>query len=156
MPVFRNYNTSGQTVNILGQYRVNAMTLADNETIPVQMDINGNLKVVVVSGGGGGGTTTVDLPNRGAITPTGGTITTANTSQQILTANANRKYLLIQNQSSEILWINFGATATQSQPSIQIPANGGFYESNSVFCSNQAINIIGATIGSSFSILSGQ
>lgn len=146
------YGISGPSTTVLAKYQTTPPVLPTDSTYPFQCDINGNLKVAIVSGSGTGGTISVDLPNRGAITPSGGTITTANTSQQILAANASRKYLFVQNHSSEKLWINFGAAATQNQPSIELAPNGGAYENGPTFCSNQAINIIGATAGSTFTV----
>ena len=51
MPAKRNYNVSGPTTNILGQYNINPVTLTDGETYPIQVDVNGR---VLISGSGGG------------------------------------------------------------------------------------------------------
>jgi hypothetical protein len=68
-----------------------------------------------------------ELANRNRIrtsfTDHSGTITSPAVSIPLMSANPDRQYLLVQNpinlQSAD-LWINFGSTATDSQPSIQI------------------------------------
>lgn len=104
------------------------------------------IAAINASGGGSGGTS---LPTIGALQDRSGTITVGGASQQLAPANATRKYLVIENVSSETLWINFGVAAVQNQPSIKILPNGYFFMED-FFSSNQAINIIGATTGSAF------
>lgn len=77
-----------------------------------------------------------------------GTITAGATSQVVFAANANRRYLFLLNDSDTDAWVNFGTAAVASQPSIKIPANGGFFEP--LVVSNQSVNIIGATTGKTF------
>lgn len=86
-----------------------------------------------------------------ASTPTdrSGSITLGGTAQQIMAANTSRRYLLIQNNSSANLWINFGIAAVQSQPSIQLqPGQAFVMENNTIFTS--LVSIIGATTGQTF------
>ena len=50
-------------------------------------------------------------------------------STQLIPSNANRRYLLIQNNSAVVVWLNFGTTATTAPPSIQLLSGGvGVYE----------------------------
>jgi len=91
---------------------------------------------------------------QGTLIDRSGTITTANTSQQLAPANPNRRYLLIQNNSSSPLWFNFTAAATTSQPSIQLAAGQGFVMENG-FISTEAVNIIGGTAGQAFTAKEG-
>lgn len=123
----------------------NAMTLATSDISSV------NLSGAVFSGG----TDPVSLvvsttPTASALTDGSGAITTGGTAQQIFAANAARKYLVIQNHSTDVLWVNFGVVAVASRPSIEIPPNGGSvtYESN--FVPSGLVSIIGATTGDSF------
>jgi hypothetical protein len=68
------------------------------------------------------------------------TVTT--TSTVVLAANANRQYLLIQNNDlSGQIYVTFGAAATPTT-GIKI-GPGGNYESG-VVCSTQSVNIIGS------------
>lgn len=57
------------------------------------------------------------------------TTTLADLSIQLIPANPGRRYLLIQNNSSVAVWLNFGISAVASPPSIQLLGNGvGVYE----------------------------
>jgi len=88
-------------------------------------------------------------PVQGTLTDGSGTITTANTSQQVFAANPNRRYLLLQNISSADLWFNFTTAATTAQPSLQLPSGASFVMEGS-FVSTEAVNIIGGTAGQAF------
>ena len=93
-------------------------------------------------------------PSSGALTDGSGTVTTASTSQQIFAANASRRYFMLQNNSATPLWFNFTAAAVLSEPSVILQPNASFFmESN--YISNEAINIIGATAGASFTAKEG-
>jgi len=87
-------------------------------------------------------------PNRGSFTDGSGTIAVGATSQQVFAANATRNYLLIQNNSADTLWINFGVAAVQTQPSIKLLPNGSLEFSQ--FLSTQTVNIIGPNAGATF------
>jgi hypothetical protein len=91
----------------------------------------------------------------GALTDRSGTITVGGTAQTLAAANSVRKYLLIQNNSTGALWVNFGAAAVQGQPSIQLAANGGSLVMEAGFVSNQSVSIIGATTGQAYSAKEG-
>lgn len=79
----------------------------------------------------------------------GGTITTANASQQLMAANTARRGFSVQNQSTGDLYIKVGQTATTSNLSLKIAA-GALYESPPQHVSPSVINIIGATAGQAF------
>jgi hypothetical protein len=88
---------------------------------------------------------------RGSLTDGSGTIATGGASQQIFAANTARKYLIIQNLSSESLWINFGTAAVADQPSLELPGTvKSSFVMEGMFVSTQTVNIIGATTGSKF------
>lgn len=88
-------------------------------------------------------------PQRKSFTNRSGTITTGGTAQTLAAANANRGYFFIQNHSTGDLWIDFGATAVQSQPSIRIPSEGSFVLEG-LGCSTEAVSVIGAATGQAF------
>lgn len=79
-----------------------------------------------------------------------GTITLGGTDQLLFAANAGRRGLLIQNQSSGDLYVNLvGGTATGTQPSLWLPAGSELtLDANSV--GGSAIRIYGATTGQAF------
>jgi hypothetical protein len=91
----------------------------------------------------------------GALVDRSGTITTGGTAQTVMAANPDRKYLIFQNNSTGDLWINFDTvTAVIGQPSLKIPAGGG-YSLESSFVSTQAMTVIGATTAQAFSCKEG-
>jgi hypothetical protein len=99
----------------------------------VQTTINGNLSYTTISS----------------------TITAGGTSQQVLAANTSRKAIQIQNLSAGILMVNWGAAASATagialQGASVAPGAGGYYESAPGLCSNQSVNIWGATTGQQF------
>jgi hypothetical protein len=96
----------------------------------------------------------VSVPRSGALTDRSGTITTGGTSQQVMAANTNRKYLLIQNESTGDLWINFGVAAVIAQPSIRLGQWDAFVMEEG-FISTQALNVIGATTAQAFTAKEG-
>lgn len=71
---------------------------------------------------------------------TNSTLTVTNASQSFSAANADRRYLLIQNNSpTGVIYVTFGATSTVAL-GVKIPP-GGFYEPNVV--PSNSVNIIG-------------
>lgn len=86
------------------------------------------------------------------ISDASGTIAAGNVSQQLLAAQPDRRFLLIENvHATEDMWINFGIPAVQNQPSILIKAGGGvFIMTIADFISTQTINIIATTLGHPF------
>jgi hypothetical protein len=115
-------------------------------------ETSGKAQVVVlgkeVGGAANGSSGTVEA----VATPTdgverGGAITTGNTSQQVMAANAARKGAWIQNQSSGDLYVRVGGAATLDQNSLRI-APAQLYEFPHAPVG--AVNIVGATNGQVF------
>lgn len=80
------------------------------------------------------------------------TITAGGTAQEALTAEPYRKYLLVQNNSDEALWINFQDEADEDV-GIKIAAGGsGEWEYETMPQIVNAMSIFGATTGSKFGI----
>jgi len=67
-------------------------------------------------------------------------------NSQILAANANRKYLLVVNDSDTVIYIKIGANASLND-GIRLNANGGSYEISSAM-GNLATGAINAIHGS--------
>lgn len=85
------------------------------------------------------------------VTPTNrsGTITTGGTAQSLAIANLVRRGWWLRNNSVASLWVSDVTTAVASQPSLEIKV-GEMYESAFGGCSSNALSIIGATTGQSF------
>lgn len=96
-----------------------------------------------------GASPTVIAPKQGTLTDRSGTIASGGTAQTLAAANANRTYLLIQNNGTADLWINFTTTAVQNQPSLKLPV-GATYVSDPQFISTEAVSIIGPTTAQTF------
>lgn len=87
---------------------------------------------------------------QGSVTDRSGTITTGGSSQQVMAANPNRQFLLIQNVSTDNLWVRFGASAAvQTQPSIKLLPNSDL-TFNGSWVPTQAVQIIGPTTSQAF------
>ena len=129
----------------------------DTDTIHANLlltDMGGGDYAVNVIGGGGG--SPVAPVVKGNLTDASGTIAVNATSQQIFAANTNRRYLLIQNNANEDLWINFGGAANIGQPSIRLFAAGaGSIVCEGTFIPTQSVTIIGATAGSAYTAKEG-
>jgi hypothetical protein len=87
-----------------------------------------------------------------------GSITTGGTSQVLVAARAGRQYLLVQNISDTVLWVNFdGVAAAADSTSVMLSAasataSGGAVEfgAHTGVCPSGAVTIIGATTGKKF------
>lgn len=101
-----------------------------------------------VGAAGSASAPSIVTPASKTYTDRSGTIVAGATSQAVAAANAARTYLLFQNHSDTDMWLNFGVAAVATQPSILIPANGGFYEP--LVPSNQTVNVICATIAKAY------
>lgn len=108
----------------------------------------------LISSGGGGSSST----GRGALTDASGTVTAGGAAQTALTANANRRYLLIQNCDNVDLWVNFGVVAIVGQPSVCLaaasssPSQGGTLVFSTDYIPTGYVSVIGATTGKQFVI----
>lgn len=86
---------------------------------------------------------------QGAVTNRSGTLTAGGTAQQVMATNVARRYLLVQNVSAGDLWLNFGSTAVQAQPSVKLPPDAALVM-EAGFVSTELVSIIGATTGQAF------
>lgn len=93
----------------------------------------------------------------GGITDRSGAITTGGTAQNAAAANTGRQYLLIQNLSSEVMWVNaWGGTAAASTAgSIRLAADGGYAEWYGDRIPTGTVSVVAATTGSKFTCLEG-
>ncbi len=83
----------------------------------------------------------------GAFTDHSGTIAVADTSEEIIGSDTDRKYVLIQNQDVTFdLWINFGIAAVKDQPSVRIPPLGAFVMEGTFITSQSVTAISGSQI----------
>lgn len=89
------------------------------------------------------------LPTRGADTDRSGTITAGGTAQQIMSSNATRLHLLVQNVSDTDQWICWTGTATAGAGSVKLAA-GASYENPAHFCPTGAVSIFCSTTGKAF------
>jgi len=88
-------------------------------------------------------------PPSGALTDGSGSLAAGSVSQQIFAANANRKYLTVQNISAIDLYVNIGAAATIDSNSVKLLPNGSVtFETNFIPTSN--VTIIGTALGAKF------
>ncbi len=83
---------------------------------------------------------------KGSLTDHSGTFST--TSASLIAANANRRYLMIQNISNAKVYINFGSAATQTAGSILLAANGGSFTMEGEFLSTDQIFVIASASNS--------
>lgn len=90
----------------------------------------------------------------GSLTDQSGEISTGGQAQQLMAANVNRRYLLIQNLSNGDLWFDFGVDAQADQPSVKL-SPGAAFVMESTFVSTQALSIFGATTGQAFAAKEG-
>jgi hypothetical protein len=94
-------------------------------------------------------------PSQGTLTNRSGTITAGDTAQTLMAANADRKYLLIQNISDTVMWINFTTTAVKDSPSIMLEPNGGSLAMEGSFVSTELVSVICVTTGKKFTAKEG-
>lgn len=123
--------------------------LDDPRSVPVQVVDNGDgtysLAVAGINGNAiATGAEKVSFTNRS------GTIAVASEAQEVMPANLNRKYLVVQNVSANTLWINFNTDANEDQPSIQLLANGGSFVMEASAIVTDSVSIIGGTVAQSY------
>jgi hypothetical protein len=76
-------------------------------------------------------------------------------SQVALASNSTRKYLLIQNNSAQNIWIRLGTAATAAAPSLLLTNGSTFVLENNII-STQSINVIrGGAANATFTIIEG-
>lgn len=99
---------------------------------------------------------------QGALVDKSGTIAAGGTAQVLAASNAARRYLLVQNLSTSVLYINTTGTAVVGQPSVALKActvandgTGGAYVCEGSFIPTGAVSIIGATTSAAFAAREG-
>ena len=94
---------------------------------------------------------------QGLLVDRSGSIASGAASQTLMGSNPMRRYLFVQNQAAEAMWIDFGGqAAVADKPAIQLPANGGSFVMEGSFVDTRAITVIAATTGSKFTAKEGQ
>ena len=97
-------------------------------------------------------TSAFQQPAGGILTDASGTTSgTGNTSTTALAANSLRKYFMIQNIGTAVIWFNFTSAASTGGASIQLPAGSGFLQ-ESGFVSGEAINVLSTTASVPYTI----
>jgi hypothetical protein len=84
----------------------------------------------------------------------GGEIIEADVSQQIIPANTERKFLLVQNTSDKDMYVGIGEDPTEPGKGLLLAKNGGSLICD-LFIPTQAINIYCNTDGKTFVCLEG-
>lgn len=105
-----------------------------------------------VSGGGTNGETEVNLKGT-PVTPTNrsGSVTTGNSAQVLMAANANRSGFCVQNlDPTEDLYISVTGTASAAPGSKLIPADGGYYETPATGAPTTAVSVFSTKTGHQF------
>jgi hypothetical protein len=134
------------------QFNAPLTKLTIGQSLPVQCDPYGNIKVTVVSQPAPLPTVTTPVVV-GTLTDRSGTVTTGGTSQQLAAANPGRKYLLIENPTTatEALYVNFTAAAsTAGSSSISISPGGSLTMSAATYVSQEAVTVTATTTGHGF------
>jgi hypothetical protein len=89
------------------------------------------------------------------VTFTHSSATATNASSVALAANTSRKYLLIQNNSNQTIWLRFGAAAVAAAPSLQLTSGSSFTLENNTI-TTQSVNVIrGGAANATFTIVEG-
>ena len=92
----------------------------------------------------------------GGLTDRSGAITTGGTSQDVVSENKGRQYLIIQNISSEVMWVRIGANAAASTAgNFRLAADGGYIEWYADRVPSGRVAIVSATTGSKFTAYEG-
>lgn len=101
--------------------------------------------------GGGTGRQVVDSisPRRVVVTDHSGQLAAASTSEQVMPANDQRQYLLVQNTSGAVLWIELGGAAVEDQPSIRLQPDMS-YEAEGLVVPTEEVQVIGPNAGQSY------
>jgi len=100
-------------------------------------------------------TVDTDAQQRGIMVDGSGTISSDSTPQDVFSSNDNRKYLLVQNLSNSLLFLNIGVDANEGAGSIPLNSNGGSGAGGSIVFESDGVptgkvSIIGPSSGASF------
>lgn len=125
---------AGQTVFIFGGINTYIAGITASSTATLTVTV-GN-PAAVSGGGGGGGNVTVTAGFTATTTEAAGTVTTHATFQSALASNSSRKGCTIQNTSTDIEYVFFGATgsATTSNAFALGAAAGAGGQGGSITC----------------------
>lgn len=158
-------NAGSGTFNVAGSVTVNAGT--NTSTAALAKETGGNLATIAGKDFATQATLSalndkVTKCNTDAIglNPVRGSLTNRSgnalgTSAKVADANPNRQYLYFLNTSAGDIWINFGANATLSSPSIRVPGGKDFTWQVPGFVPTQQLNAIGNILSYSFTCLEG-
>jgi len=109
---------------------------------PTAASLNATIVGLGTAGTPSGGVVSIQGVASGTVVPVSGTVTTtptnsatstltnvnaATSSTSILASNTNRKGMFLFNDSTSLLYLAFGSTASTTSYTVQIPSNG-FYE----------------------------
>ena len=125
-----------------------AMTVDDSRSVPIQAFDNGDGTFSLRMSQGD------SVSQKVSFTDHSGTTSDASVSQQVMPANLNRRYLIIQNVSTGALWINFNTDADEDQPSLKLVADGSFAMEGSAIVTD-SISIIGSAAAQQFTAKEG-
>jgi hypothetical protein len=152
-----NLDLAGLTNDGAGQLvgtHPDGATFATSDPVVVLAGIEGTtVRTVLVDASGR--PLVVTAPSGGNLTDCSGTITEGGTSQELVAALTTRKYLLIQNLSDEVMWINFGADAEADSGSIKLAVASDPFIMQGSFVSTQTVNIVSATTGKAYTAKEG-
>ena len=109
-------------VHASGDVGVFALAVRNDNVATAPTSANGDYASFAVDGNGA-----QFVRERPSITPAVTRVTSVATSTTLLTANAARRLATIFNESTSVLFVKFGATASDTSYTVQVPA-GGYYE----------------------------
>lgn len=118
LAVTQGSTTSGQSGTLtLGAVTTAAPTYTTGQSSPLSLDTTGALRV--------NASVTTSVPT--ASTATLSNVASSASSVSLLASNASRKQATFFNDSTQILYLKFGTTASATSYTVQIPSNG-YYE----------------------------
>lgn len=137
--VTASLNQGGTAVGSANPLQV---TLANTGANSTAIKVDGSASTQPISG-------TITVGRTGTISTYNGSISSANTSQQIVASNSSRKYFAVQNNSDTDMYVGVGYTPTTTIGAY-LASGGGSLVFESGFVPTQAINILCTTSGKNF------
>lgn len=137
--VTASLNQGGTAVGSANPLQV---TLANTGVNSTAIKVDGSASTQPISG-------TVTVTRTGTISTYNGSISSANTSQQVVTGNTSRKYFAVQNNSDTDMYVGVGYAPTTTIGAY-LASGGGSLVFESGFVPTQAINILCTTSGKNF------
>jgi hypothetical protein len=145
----RAFNDADESINVTVGGAGVTLEAGDIEIGAVEIKDGGSNNRATVDGDGNVHIT--PRPNTGSFTDRSNTIQAGGAAQQVMAANAQRKYLLFENVSDTDLWVRFGnLDANADQPSILVPPRAVCEMDGSGFVNTDKMTVIGATTGKSY------